>query len=202
MTEGTPLTPEDVPEDEPAAAPGAGGGGAAGGAARGGAASTSGGGGGSTAAASKGSAAGAAGAGVSSVGTGSGEVLAALRRAAETDRDVMDKATRSFVTYIRGYKEHHCKFIFRVQVGCSTATQAAAANTQRRMLPYHSSAYISLTIAPVVHAKPKKPKPCLLRCTPLPSFNCRHVHAVHPAPRGQPRRALPQVWACCGCPTS
>ncbi|KXZ43700.1 hypothetical protein GPECTOR_82g234 [Gonium pectorale] len=27
----------------------------------------------------------------------------------------MDKATRAFVTYVRGYKEHHCKFIFRLQ---------------------------------------------------------------------------------------
>ncbi|KAG2492424.1 hypothetical protein HYH03_009367 [Edaphochlamys debaryana] len=42
-------------------------------------------------------------------------VVAGLRAAAERDRDVMDKAARAFVTYVRGYKEHHCKFIFRLQ---------------------------------------------------------------------------------------
>ena len=25
----------------------------------------------------------------------------------------MEKGTRAFVSYIRGYKEHHCRFIFR-----------------------------------------------------------------------------------------
>lgn len=37
-----------------------------------------------------------------------------LRREAETDREVMEKGTRAFVSYVRGYKEHHCKFIFRL----------------------------------------------------------------------------------------
>ncbi|KAG2447782.1 hypothetical protein HYH02_007239 [Chlamydomonas schloesseri] len=49
------------------------------------------------------------------VSTATAEVLAALRGAAERDRDVMEKATKAFVTYVRGYKEHHCKFIFRLQ---------------------------------------------------------------------------------------
>ncbi|GIL48809.1 hypothetical protein Vafri_5230, partial [Volvox africanus] len=43
------------------------------------------------------------------------EVLSALRSAAERDREVMERATKAFVTYVRGYKEHHCKFIFRLQ---------------------------------------------------------------------------------------
>ena len=29
----------------------------------------------------------------------------------------MEKGSRAFVSYVRGYKEHHCRFIFRVQVG-------------------------------------------------------------------------------------
>ena len=29
----------------------------------------------------------------------------------------MEAGTRAFVSYVRGYKEHHCKFIFRIQVG-------------------------------------------------------------------------------------
>lgn len=40
-----------------------------------------------------------------------------LRRECETDREAMEKATRAFVSYVRGYKEHHCKFVFRLQVG-------------------------------------------------------------------------------------
>lgn len=39
-----------------------------------------------------------------------------LRAEAESDREVMEKATRAFVSFVRGYKEHHCKFIFRIQV--------------------------------------------------------------------------------------
>lgn len=40
-----------------------------------------------------------------------------LRREAETDREMMEKGTRAFVSLVRGYKEHHCKFVFRIQVG-------------------------------------------------------------------------------------
>eukprot|EP00951_Prasinocladus_malaysianus_P011645 scaffold86274_cov33-Prasinocladus_malaysianus.AAC.1 len=36
-----------------------------------------------------------------------------VKRLAETDRDVLEKGTRAFVSYVRGYKEHHCRFIFR-----------------------------------------------------------------------------------------
>ena len=28
----------------------------------------------------------------------------------------MEAGTRAFVSYVRGYKEHHCKYIFRIQV--------------------------------------------------------------------------------------
>ena len=40
--------------------------------------------------------------------------LAALRTAAERDRLLMETGTRAFVSYIRAYKEHLCKYIFRV----------------------------------------------------------------------------------------
>jgi len=36
-----------------------------------------------------------------------------LRRASETNREIMEKGVRAYVSYIRGYKEHHCRFIFR-----------------------------------------------------------------------------------------
>lgn len=29
----------------------------------------------------------------------------------------MEKGFRAFVSLVRGYKEHHCKFVFRLQVG-------------------------------------------------------------------------------------
>jgi hypothetical protein len=44
------------------------------------------------------------------------ELAALLRKEAETDREVMEKSTRAFVSFVRGYKEHHCKFVFRLQV--------------------------------------------------------------------------------------
>ncbi|GLC71280.1 hypothetical protein PLESTF_001098500 [Pleodorina starrii] len=51
----------------------------------------------------------------STVSTATEDVCAALRSAAERDREAMERATKAFVTYVRGYKEHHCKFIFRLQ---------------------------------------------------------------------------------------
>lgn len=29
----------------------------------------------------------------------------------------MEKGSRALVSLVRGYKEHHCKFVFRLQVG-------------------------------------------------------------------------------------
>lgn len=44
----------------------------------------------------------------------SARLRVAARAAGEADRDVMEKATRAFVSYARGYREHQCRFIFRV----------------------------------------------------------------------------------------
>ncbi len=33
----------------------------------------------------------------------------AIRSAAEGDRDVLEKGVRAFVSFVRGYKEHHCR---------------------------------------------------------------------------------------------
>ena len=41
------------------------------------------------------------------------ETLNTLRRESETDRLAMDYGTRAFVSYLRAYKEHVCKYIFR-----------------------------------------------------------------------------------------
>lgn len=41
-------------------------------------------------------------------------VCAAARKLAESDRAVMEKATKAFVAHVRGYKEHHCRFIFQL----------------------------------------------------------------------------------------
>ncbi len=49
------------------------------------------------------------------------ELLDAVRRESETDRAVMEKGTRAFVSFVRGYKEHHCKFIFRLAGACGAS---------------------------------------------------------------------------------
>jgi ATP-dependent RNA helicase DDX55/SPB4 len=41
--------------------------------------------------------------------------LTFLRRESELDRAVMEAGTKAFVSYIRAYKEHHCKYIFRLE---------------------------------------------------------------------------------------
>jgi ATP-dependent RNA helicase DDX55/SPB4 len=37
-----------------------------------------------------------------------------VRQQALDDRDVMEKAQRAFVSFIRAYREHHCSYIFRI----------------------------------------------------------------------------------------
>ena len=43
---------------------------------------------------------------------GSRSAVEKMRRMSVKDRAVMEKATRAFVSYVRAYKEHHCRFIF------------------------------------------------------------------------------------------
>lgn len=43
------------------------------------------------------------------------DLMPTLRAAALKDREVLEKGIRAFVSYVRGYKEHHCKYIFRLQ---------------------------------------------------------------------------------------
>lgn len=42
-------------------------------------------------------------------------VQLSLQQQTETDRLVMEAGIKAFVSYVRAYKEHHCKFIFRLQ---------------------------------------------------------------------------------------
>jgi ATP-dependent RNA helicase DDX55/SPB4 len=42
-------------------------------------------------------------------------ICEAMQSEALLDRDVLEKGTRSFVSFIRGYKENDCKFIFRLE---------------------------------------------------------------------------------------
>ena len=44
---------------------------------------------------------------------GAAETHAKLRKASESSREMMEKGVRAYVSFIRGYKEHHCRFIFR-----------------------------------------------------------------------------------------
>ena len=41
------------------------------------------------------------------------DVLPAIRKQVLKDRDVLEKGTKAYTSYIRAYKEHHCGFIFR-----------------------------------------------------------------------------------------
>ena len=44
---------------------------------------------------------------------GADQTHTALREASEKSRELMEKGVRAYVSFIRGYKEHHCRFIFR-----------------------------------------------------------------------------------------
>jgi ATP-dependent RNA helicase DDX55/SPB4 len=41
------------------------------------------------------------------------DVLPSIRNMVLSDRDMLEKGTKAFTSYIRAYKEHHCAFIFR-----------------------------------------------------------------------------------------
>ncbi|CAI5535211.1 unnamed protein product [Closterium sp. Naga37s-1] len=43
------------------------------------------------------------------------DVIPQLREASRKDRAVVEKGVRAFVSFVRGYKEHHCNYIFRFQ---------------------------------------------------------------------------------------
>eukprot|EP00899_Mesostigma_viride_P014675 jgi/Mesvir1/23208/Mv22670-RA.1 len=43
------------------------------------------------------------------------DIAPVVRKAAEGDRDIMDKGVRAFVSFVRGYKEHNCRYIFRLK---------------------------------------------------------------------------------------
>jgi ATP-dependent RNA helicase DDX55/SPB4 len=44
---------------------------------------------------------------------GGAQLCGELRARSEKNREAMEKGVRAFVSYLRGYKEHHCRFIFR-----------------------------------------------------------------------------------------
>jgi ATP-dependent RNA helicase DDX55/SPB4 len=68
------------------------------------------------------------------------DILPRIRDLALKDRDILEKGTQAFTSFIRAYKEHHCSFIFRyvlvqsvdagqhnmVQVGCFWASKMEA----------------------------------------------------------------------------
>ena len=46
---------------------------------------------------------------------GARKVYEILRALSKRDREAMEKGVRAFVSYVRGYKEHHCRYIFRLK---------------------------------------------------------------------------------------
>ena len=53
------------------------------------------------------------------------DLMPSLRALALQDRDILEKGIRAFVSYVRGYKEHQCKYIFRIQVRFSCPNGAS-----------------------------------------------------------------------------
>ena len=41
------------------------------------------------------------------------DILPKVKDLVSKDRDVLEKGTKAFISYVRAYKEHHCAFIFR-----------------------------------------------------------------------------------------
>lgn len=81
------------------------------------------------------------------------ELAAWLRSAAEGDREVMEKGSRAFVSLIRGYKEHHCKFVFRLQVrGCQNVFHFKAQLAQFGVYLVHQSVMLYLFFGSAVQA--------------------------------------------------
>ena len=44
---------------------------------------------------------------------GTSKVLEKVKRLVMKDRDLLEKGTKAYTSYIRAYKEHKCSFIFR-----------------------------------------------------------------------------------------
>jgi len=41
------------------------------------------------------------------------DILPSILKLVLKDRDILEKGTKAYTSYIRAYKEHHCGFIFR-----------------------------------------------------------------------------------------
>jgi ATP-dependent RNA helicase DDX55/SPB4 len=41
------------------------------------------------------------------------KILEEAKKLSLEDRDVLEKGTKAFVSFVSGYKEHHCNFIFQ-----------------------------------------------------------------------------------------
>jgi ATP-dependent RNA helicase DDX55/SPB4 len=46
------------------------------------------------------------------------DLLPSIVRLVTTDRDMLEKGTKAYTSYVRAYKEHHCAFIFRYVPHC------------------------------------------------------------------------------------
>lgn len=64
-------------------------------------------------------------------------LLEQLRKAAERDRELMEKGLLAFVSYVRAYREHLCKFIFRLdRVNLGVVRVARVVRTRARGLAH------------------------------------------------------------------
>jgi ATP-dependent RNA helicase DDX55/SPB4 len=62
------------------------------------------------------------------------DILPKIRDLALKDRDILEKGTQAFTSFIRAYKEHHCSFIFRYVLVQSVVVWTAKYGTSRLLL--------------------------------------------------------------------
>jgi ATP-dependent RNA helicase DDX55/SPB4 len=59
------------------------------------------------------------------------DILPQVRELVLNDRDILEKGTKAFTSYIRAYKEHHCAFIFRYVFSAMVSVHAHEKRGQR-----------------------------------------------------------------------
>eukprot|EP00584_Thalassiosira_punctigera_P003803 CAMPEP_0172540996 /NCGR_PEP_ID=MMETSP1067-20121228/11888_1 /TAXON_ID=265564 ORGANISM="Thalassiosira punctigera, Strain Tpunct2005C2" /NCGR_SAMPLE_ID=MMETSP1067 /ASSEMBLY_ACC=CAM_ASM_000444 /LENGTH=834 /DNA_ID=CAMNT_0013326947 /DNA_START=27 /DNA_END=2531 /DNA_ORIENTATION=- len=94
-------------------------------------------------------------------------VLPAIRKLVLKDRDILEKGTKAYTSYIRAYKEHHCGFIFRfasLDLGLLATSFSLFRLPKMPELPRDKKQLSKLNFVPAgpevdIHAIPFKNKP-------------------------------------------
>jgi len=95
------------------------------------------------------------------------DVLPSIRKLVLKDRDILEKGTKAYTSYIRAYKEHHCGFIFRfasLDLGFLATSFSLLRLPKMPELPRDKSQLAKLNFTPAgpeidIHSIPFKNKP-------------------------------------------